>query len=151
MEDILELIHQRLLQKADMTCAMDWIYGGATFYDVWVSRAMNGDQFFEVPQSGSWEFSNNLFWNHPPSKDRWEAKKPFQVFACWNGATAFTAKPVMDGEVKFRTVHRGRGNDGRNDECYMGEPTLFCKDMWHKGFGRIAVVPTFRIVAYMDS
>jgi alpha-1,3-mannosyltransferase len=52
MEDILELIHQRLLQKADMTCAMDWIYGGATFYDVWVSRAMNGDQFFEVPQSG---------------------------------------------------------------------------------------------------
>jgi len=57
----------------------------------------------------------------------------------------------MDGEVKFRTVHRGRGNDGRNNECYMGEPTLFCKDMWHKGFGRIAVVPTFRIVAYMDS
>jgi hypothetical protein len=57
----------------------------------------------------------------------------------------------MDGDVKFRTVHRGRGNDGRNNECYMGEPTLFCKDMWHKEFGRIAVVPTFRIVAYMDS
>jgi alpha-1,3-mannosyltransferase len=145
MEDILELIHQRLLQKADMTCAMDWIYGGAIFYDVWVSRAMNGDQFFEIPQSGSWEFSDNLFWNHPPSKDRWKAKKPFQVFACWNGATAFTAKPVMDGNLKFRTVHRGKGNDGRNNECYMGEPTLFCKDMWHEGFGRIAVVPSVNV------
>jgi alpha-1,3-mannosyltransferase len=145
MEDVLELIHQRLLQKADMTCAMDWIFGGTSFYDVWVSRAMNGDQFFEIPQSGSWEFKDNLFWNHPLSKDRWKAKKPFQVFACWNGATAFTAKPVMDGKVKFRTVYRGKGNDGRNDECFMGEPTLFCKDMWHEGFGRIAVVPSVNV------
>jgi alpha-1,3-mannosyltransferase len=61
MEDILELIHQRRLQQADMTCAMDWIYGGSAFYDVWVSRVINGDQFFEIPQSGSWEFSSNLF------------------------------------------------------------------------------------------
>ena len=136
-EDILELIHQRLVQKADVACAMDWIYGGATFYDVWVSRAMNGDQFFEIPQSGSWEFSDNLFWNHPPSRERWEAKKPFQVFACWNGAAAFTAKPMMDGSVEFRGA--------RNEECYLGEPTLLCKDMWHKGFGRIAVVPSVNV------
>lgn len=142
MEDILELIHQRRLQQADMTCAMDWIYGGSTFYDVWVSRAMNGDQFFEIPQSGSWEFSSNLFWNHPASKERSEAKKPFQVYACWNGATAFTAKPLLGNKVKFRTAHRGSGKD---EECYMGEPTLFCKDMWHEGFGRIAVVPSVNV------
>jgi alpha-1,3-mannosyltransferase len=142
MEDILELIHQRLLQKADMTCAMDWIYGGATFYDVWVSRALNGDQFFEIPQSGSWEFAENLFWNHPASKERWEAKKPFQVYACWNGATAFTAKPILESTVKFRTVHRAKSAD---EECYMGEPTLFCKDMWHEGYGRIAVVPSVNV------
>jgi hypothetical protein len=29
---------------------MDWIYGESTFYDVWISRAINGDQFFEIPQ-----------------------------------------------------------------------------------------------------
>jgi alpha-1,3-mannosyltransferase len=144
MEDILELIHQRLLQNADMTCAMDWIYGGATFYDVWVSRAMNGDQFFEIPQSGSWEFADNLFWNHPGSKDKWEAKKPFQAFACWNGATAFTAKPIMEQKIRFRTAKRGKG-DGEDQECYMGEPTLFCKDMWHEGYGRIAVVPSVNV------
>jgi len=36
MEDILELIHQRLYQSADMSCAMDWTYVGSdpTFYDV---------------------------------------------------------------------------------------------------------------------
>ncbi|KAL9625885.1 MAG: hypothetical protein Q9204_007765, partial [Flavoplaca sp. TL-2023a] len=40
MEDILELIHQRRRQNADMTCAMDWTYVGRdpTFYDVWISR-----------------------------------------------------------------------------------------------------------------
>jgi alpha-1,3-mannosyltransferase len=145
MEDILELIHQRILQHADMTCAMDWIYGGATFYDVWVSRALNGDQFFEIPQSGSWEFADNLFWNHPASKEKWEAKKPFQAFACWNGATAFTAKPILEQKIKFRTVKRGKGKDGKDDECYMGEPTLFCKDMWHEGYGRITVVPSVNV------
>ena len=31
----------------------------------------------------------------------------------------------------------------------MGEPTLFCKDMWHEGFGRIAVVPSVN-VGYND-
>lgn len=139
MEDILELIHQRIVQDADMTCAMDWIFGGADFYDVWVSRAMNGDQFFEIPQSGSWEFAENLFWNEPKAKTRFEAKQPFQVYACWNGATAFTAKPIMEQKVKFRTVHRG------TDECYMGEPTLFCKDMWKEGYGKIAVVPSVNV------
>ena len=52
MEDILELIHQRLYQNADMTCAMDWTYVGLdpTFYDVWIARGMNGDTFFNIPE-----------------------------------------------------------------------------------------------------
>lgn len=35
-DDILELIHQRKAQNADMTCGMDWTYSGhePTFYDV---------------------------------------------------------------------------------------------------------------------
>jgi alpha-1,3-mannosyltransferase len=27
----------------------------------------------------------------------------------------------------------------------MGEPTLFCKDLWHTGYGKIAVVPSVNI------
>jgi hypothetical protein len=26
-----------------------------------------------------------------------------------------------------------------------GEPTLFCKDMWHEGYGRIAVIPSVNV------
>ncbi|KAB2100106.1 hypothetical protein AG0111_0g11695 [Alternaria gaisen] len=57
MEDLLELIHQRTLQGADQTCAMDWTYVGdhPTFYDVWIARGMTGDSFLEIPASGSWD------------------------------------------------------------------------------------------------
>lgn len=50
-EDILELIHQRRYQEADMVCGMDWTSVGPdpTFYDVWIARGMNGDTFFEIP------------------------------------------------------------------------------------------------------
>jgi alpha-1,3-mannosyltransferase len=137
MEDLLELIHQRIYQNADMVCAIDWIFGGSSFYDVWISRGMNGDLFFEIPQSGSWDFSGNLFWDDPKTRDLLDAKLPFQAFACWNGATAFTATPLSLHQVSFRSSYKG--------ECLMGEPTLFCKDLWHTGYGRIAVVPSVNI------
>lgn len=138
-EDILELIHQRRHQNADMTCAMDWIFSGTSFYDVWVSRGMNGDQFFEIPQDGSWDFNGNLFWNNPQTKARLEAKVPFQVFSCWNGAVAFTAAPLLKKEIQFRSAYQDRG------ECYLGEPTHFCKDLWYHGYGKIAVVPSVNL------
>ncbi|KAH8621710.1 glycosyltransferase family 69 protein [Alternaria alternata] len=63
MEDLLELIHQRTLQGADQTCAMDWTYVGdhPTFYDVWIARGMTGDSFLEIPASGSWDRAWDLF------------------------------------------------------------------------------------------
>lgn len=46
-EDILELILQRVLLQADMTCGMDWYNlddgEGGTFYDSWIGRQMNGE------------------------------------------------------------------------------------------------------------
>lgn len=141
--DLLELVHQRTIQKADMVCALDWISEGSFFYDVWIARSMVGDLFFEVPQSSAWDFATNLFWNHPRSKTRLDANQPIQVFSCWNGAAVFTAQPMLERGVRFR---RNRHEVG---ECYMGEPTLLCKDFWWEGFGRIAVVPTVN-VAYSD-
>ncbi|KAH6642466.1 alpha-1,3-mannosyltransferase CMT1 [Boeremia exigua] len=142
-DDILELLHQRNWQGADQTCAMDWTYVGEnpTFYDVWIARGMTGDTFFKIPEDGSWDFAWNLFWNDDKARARLAAAKPFQVFACWNGVTSFTAKPLLDGRIKFRA--RGPG------ECFQGEPKLFAKDMWANGYGKIAVVPSVN-VEYSD-
>ncbi|KAI8933748.1 hypothetical protein NX059_009462 [Plenodomus lindquistii] len=143
MEDILELLHQRRLQDADQTCAMDWTYVGdnPTFYDVWIARGMTGDTFFRIPEDGSWDFAWNLFWNDDKARARLSASKPFQVFACWNGVTAFTAKPLLDGSIRFRARREG--------ECFQGEPKLFAKDLWANGYGKIAVVPSVN-VEYSD-
>ncbi|KAM7220941.1 cryptococcal mannosyltransferase 1 domain containing protein [Rhypophila decipiens] len=67
-EDLFELVHQRILQSADMVCALDFRYtnetdpsDAATFYDVWVARTLTGDLFFDIPPStGGWEHSAHL-------------------------------------------------------------------------------------------
>jgi len=143
MEDILELVHQRVYQKADMTCGMDWVnlWRNPTFYDVWVGRGINGDSFFEIPPNGSWDDAWNLFWNDQQTQDRFDRHQPFQVFACWNGGAVFNAKPLLERKIKFRAPMEG--------ECFQGEPQLFSKEMWHLGYGKIAVIPSVNL-AYSD-
>jgi alpha-1,3-mannosyltransferase len=137
-EDILELTLQRQTLGADMTCGMDWFSGGdePTFYDVWISRSINGDSFFQIPLSGSWEFALDLFWSDPETKARFEAHQPFQVYSCWNGAAVFSAAPLVEG-VRFR--------DSAEGHCKHGEPQNFCKDLWSTGYGNIAVIPTVNL------
>ncbi|KAI7781532.1 alpha-mannosyltransferase cmt1 [Diaporthe eres] len=139
MEDILELAYQRNHLGADMTCAMDWTYVGPhpTFYDVWVSRTMTGESFFRIPEDRSWDEAWNLFWNDHETKSRYSTHLPFQVFSCWNGAVAFSADPILYGDVAFRSSNPG--------ECFQGEPELFCKDLWYKGWGKIAMVPSVNL------
>jgi alpha-1,3-mannosyltransferase len=139
LEDILELIHQRQWLGADMTCGMDWVYVGRdpTFYDVWIARTITGDLFFDIPPDGNWNSAWNLFWNAPDDKSRLAAHKPFQVFSCWNGAVAISARPFLERLVAFRGSRPG--------ECYQGEPKLFCKDIWFAGYGKIAVVPSVNL------
>ncbi|EXJ94864.1 hypothetical protein A1O1_03262 [Capronia coronata CBS 617.96] len=136
-EDILELIQQRVLLKADMTCGMDWNDNGNPFYDVWIGRQLNGDSFFEIPQSGSWEFAHNLFWNHEDSRRRYASGSPVQVFSCWNGAVTFIAEPFLEGKITFRSNNEG--------ECYLGEPVHLAKDLWKAGHGRIAILPSVNV------
>ena len=142
-EDILELIHQRHYQNADMVCGMDWTYVGPdpTFYDVWIARGMNGDTFFEIPEDGNWNSAWDIFWNNPIAQEGIWVGKPFQVFSCWNGATAFTAKPFLESKIRFRSSHE--------HECPQGEPKTWCIEMWHLGYGKIAVVPIVN-VEYSD-
>ncbi|KAL9136760.1 MAG: hypothetical protein Q9175_002022 [Cornicularia normoerica] len=139
MEDILELIHQRKYQNADMTCAMDWTYVGPepTFYDVWIARGMNGDTFFNIPEDGNWDSAWNIFWNNPSANEHQRTGKPFQVFSCWNGATAFTAAPFLESKIRFRASYE--------HECPQGEPKTWCTEMWHLGYGKIAVIPSVNL------
>lgn len=134
-EDILELVHQRHYQNADMVCGMDWTYVGSdpTFYDVWIARGMNGDSFFDIPEDGNWNSAWNIFWNNPTAQESIWAMKPFQVFSCWNGATAFSATPFLESKIRFRS--------SLEHECPQGEPKTWCADMWHLGYGKIAVIP----------
>jgi len=143
MEDILELIHQRIYQSADMTCPMDWTFDQGlefepTFHDVWVTRGMAGDSFFDIPADNrTGDHESHLLWNDPSSEKRLYAYQPFQVFSCWSGAAVFTAKPLLEQSIKFRTPAHG--------ECVQGEAQLFCKDLWHLGYGKIATVPSVSI------
>lgn len=50
---------------------------------------------------------------------------------------AFTAAPILKEEIAFRAPN--------DKECYQGEPQLLCKDMWHKGYGKLAVIPTVNL------
>ncbi|KAF4334414.1 alpha-1 3-mannosyltransferase CMT1 [Fusarium beomiforme] len=134
-DDILELVYQRKSLRADMTCAMDWNLENPRFYDVWISRAMNGDSFFDVP-NGDWGNTSELFWNTKETRARFDAKRPFQVFSCWNGAAVFGAQPLIEG-LRFRAAKKG--------ECQQGEPQLLCKDMWYRGYRKIAVVPSVNL------
>ncbi|SPO00340.1 related to alpha-1,3-mannosyltransferase [Cephalotrichum gorgonifer] len=140
MDDILELTHQRVQLGADMTCAMDWSHLKAhpTFYDVWVARSITGNSFFYINATDvNWDHARELFFDDPEGLARFDKNLPVQVFACWNGAVVFGAKPLLEAGIRFRGANVG--------ECRMGEPTYLNKDMWYKGYGKIAVVPTVNL------
>lgn len=135
--DVLELLYQQKMQHATMTCGMDWSHGGAIFYDMYVARSIVGETFWQIAQDGGWQFTANLFWADRQTRAKYIHHQPFQIYACWNGGAVISARPIMDRLIHFR----------RNvqDECYMGEPTLFAKDLWRLGLGRIQVVPTVNV------
>ncbi len=173
-EDMLELIHQRRRQGADMTCAMDWNFHRWTlsFYDLWIARTMGGHGFAQIPGTGPWKVTDRkLFPEDPEARRRYDERLPFQVFSCWNGLVAFTAAPLLGlapsragvrPQVHVQEREREGGQEGREQEegrlrepirfrasrkgeCFSGEPTLFCKDLWWAGFNRIAVVPSVNV------
>ena len=135
--DILELLYQQKIQHATMTCGMDWSHSGAIFYDIYVARSIVGETFWQIAQDGGWHFSGNLFWADRATHAKYHNHQPFQVYACWNGGAVISAKPILERRIKFR-----RNGEG---ECYMGEPTLFAKDLWRLGLGRIQVVPSVNV------
>jgi alpha-1,3-mannosyltransferase len=140
-EDILELVHQQRFQNAHMTCGMDWANSSnpeqPRLYDTWIARSMTGDTFY----NDMFNWDGGFFPDHAPTRARWEKYLPVQVFSCWNGIVALTAKPFMDGTMRFRGIE-GADREKVDEECYQGEPNLLTKDMWYLGYNRIATLPT---------
>ncbi|GCB21883.1 alpha-1,3-mannosyltransferase CMT1 [Aspergillus awamori] len=135
-EDILELIYQQKVQDATMTCAFDWREEGV-IHDVWVSRDLSGDLFFDISSDGSIWDSHNLFSHHGPSRERFIKHLPVQVYSCWGGMVTLDSGPFIDGQVQFRF--------SEEDECYMGEPTLLAQDLWRLGLGKVLAIPTVNV------
>lgn len=58
---------------------------GTLFYDVWVSRSLVGNTFFEIPHDGSWSYSQDLFWDDPDGRRWFQVFQRMQVCSCWGG------------------------------------------------------------------
>ena len=143
-EDLLELLHQHILQSATMTCAFDWNAAGASFYDSWVSRSLSGNLFFEVTHDGKHWLADTMFFDHPDSAARWDQSLPIQVYSCWGGEmVTLDAVPFIRGDLAFRSSEK--------DECYMGEPMTLAKDLWELGVGKILAIPAVNVAYDYDT
>lgn len=136
-DDILELVYQHRLQEAVQTCSMDWAERGKNFYDVYVSRSMTGNTFWEVVPQGPWLFVDNLFYDDPYTKSKFTRGMPFQVFSCWGGMSVIEAWPFMNGSLRFRSAVSG--------ECHGGEPQILASDLARLGIHRVQTVPTVNV------
>ncbi|KAF4451491.1 Alpha-13-mannosyltransferase CMT1 [Fusarium albosuccineum] len=139
-EDILELILQRRALEADMTCGMlfdIWRYDSARLADTWTNRDMEGAEFTETTPPGTPSSPGPRYWKDPEAQERFDKKRPFQVYSCWNGAAAFKASLITREGIRFRD-----SRPSNRGECEQPETRLFCKDMWLRKKGKIAVIPS---------
>jgi alpha-1,3-mannosyltransferase len=136
-DDILELLYQHNLQGAVQTCAMDYIKEGQDFYDVWVSRTMTGDTFWPVVIEAPFRDVQDLFWDDPSTRGKYDRRQPFQVFSCWGGMTVIEGFPFVAGMLQFRGNAPG--------ECFGGEPQLLATDLFRLGLPYIQTVPAVAV------
>lgn len=113
---------------ADAVCGMDYaldLKKQCLFYDRWVSKDMQGDNFRgEVP-----------YINDPDAWSSFEAGHPVQALSCWNAQVVFAADIFQQKKLQFRR------NRPQLDECAEAETELIFHDMWSINRGKVAVLP----------
>ncbi|KAJ2860571.1 hypothetical protein GGH94_005422 [Coemansia aciculifera] len=131
MTDLLELLFQSRAHSAHLTCAEDFdMYnGGPGLYDTWVTRDIRG----KAPKKEMHRLTKDDLSMVAQMRDR-----PFQVQCCWNGAAVIDAR-VFHGDDGLRFRRSAEG------ECSASECSLFCNDMWAKGFRRTVMVPRVKV------
>lgn len=118
--DLLELLLQHDLQKADMVMSTDWWqpskswFGrrrdfGPQFYDVWVARGINGKLVYPFKSRGY----SPIFTTGNAARDllntqdvdihnRWLRGLPLPMYSGWNGAVAISGSLFVDAGMRFR-------------------------------------------------
>jgi hypothetical protein len=153
----------------DMACSMD--FDLVKFYDVWVSRDMNGRHL-----SGFYPFVHD-----PIAQLDFQNDVPFQVYSCWNGMVAMPARPFLQEGVRFRSWLDGESRslnvsttpESKSDEskqklstnelavrqnvfrvgttCEASECALLSKDLWARRHHKIFINPLVRVFYNAES
>ena len=133
-EDIINLLATNN-EDYDAVCGMDFY---DYFYDTWVALDLDGYSLkYRFPFFVNKE-AQDLVTNH----------KPIRVFSCWNGVIAFTAAPLKDKKIQFRSKNGDspRKNQIHNSEHYNyeSECTYFHIDLFSLGYTKKFVNPDVR-------
>lgn len=136
--DILESIRVTQVNKAAMTCGMDWAEnnGFFVFSDRWRTRDMDGDQF---------RVSRSTSSSAPPREEiaakRYAQHLPFQVFCCESGTHIVDPEQTYYRGIKYRHSSKFFNLSTEGDakpptewdpyaECMDSTQAWFCRDIW---------------------
>ena len=130
-EDIINLLSTNN-EDYDAVCGLDFY---DCFYDTWVSIDLDGNSLkHRFPYFINKE-AQDLVVNH----------KPVRVFSCWNGVMAFTASPLKNKAIKFRSQKKSKYKINNSEYCgYDSECTYFHIDLFSLGYTKKFINPDVR-------
>ncbi|BFZ64840.1 hypothetical protein YB2330_005993 [Saitoella coloradoensis] len=161
-EEVMELLYQLETQGANMVCPLDWWEERESvgtpyplIWDMWVMRTMQGKMSYPMWERYSFSKDPELLFRDEDeliTQWRFQERRPFQVFSCWNGLVVMDAAPFYGSNtiepVRFRAGNVSAG------ECQASECELVCRDFWKNGYGKIAVIPRvgvwYELQPYLD-
>eukprot|EP00834_Sanchytrium_tribonematis_P007697 NODE_740_length_4324_cov_0.793609.p2 type:complete len:409 gc:universal NODE_740_length_4324_cov_0.793609:3994-2768(-) len=148
--DVLELIHQQLLNDAFLTGGMDLAWMTAwrrlLFYDSWVVQERKFGKHPTPKQVINQEVVNN---QNQDDLERQQDDLPVQMMCLWNGMTVINA--TIFNYIEFRRGLNGNKNETLPGECSASEITTFCMDLIKNGFGKILMVPSVKVTYDIES
>lgn len=118
----------RVWKKLYSKTPVFWPWSHLVFYDIWVTRDLNGKRFFNrVPYT-----QDKL------AVDSMQQGHPFPAYCCWNGMVVLSAQPFKQQGVHFRSHAEG--------ECAGSECSLLCDDFHRANASRVLIDPGVRAV-----
>jgi len=134
--DVLESLRVSEVNKAAMTCGMDWAEhnGFFIFSDRWRTRDIAGDLFRQARSSSKPEAG-------PPrdkvGTERYAQHLPFQVFCCESGTHVVDPEQSYYKGIEYRASPNALNLTANNDvstdpetPCMDSAQMWFCRDLW---------------------
>eukprot|EP00835_Amoeboradix_gromovi_P003922 NODE_279_length_11907_cov_0.265244.p3 type:complete len:402 gc:universal NODE_279_length_11907_cov_0.265244:6957-8162(+) len=142
-DDVLELLHQQTINKADMVGGMDYWWDGKSmiFYDSWVAQDINGNH------PGANELGQSKVYIDPHNSIN--PSLPVQMMCLWNGMVSIKASVFKN--IEFRRGLNGVKGQTQPGECSASEITSLCMDMIKYGFKKILMVPQVKVAYHINS